>query len=418
MQRKAARVKQTKRVAMAAALAGVMAGLGMGAPVGTGSTGAALAQNLFAPRLYVNDQAISEYEIQQRVMFMKVLRAPGNLQEEAVKELISDRLRMSEAKRLGVKATAEEVTAGMTEFAGRANLTAEQLVAELQKVGIAPETFRDFVTAGVVWRKIVRDRFRGQVSVSEADIDKALEATARPRALRVLMSELVIPAEPGKEDAALALATRLSGEIKTEGAFAAAARSYSAAPTAANGGRLDWLSLSNLPPSIAGQILGLGPGDTSAPVEVPGAVVLFQLRDVARDTTAEPVKVSVEWAEYLIPDDAAEVARLKGTIRTCNELNREARGLPADRLTITKAPMSEVPKDVALELGKLDLGEMSSALTRSGYRRLIMLCGRQQVMDPEPTRDQVRDQVMNQKLSGLAEGYLAELRAAAFIREP
>ena len=31
---------------------------------------------------------------------------------------------------------------------------------------------------------------------------------------------------------------------------------------------------------------------------------------------------------------------------------------------------------------------------------------------------QVREAVTNQKLEGLAEGYLEELRAAAFIREP
>ncbi len=68
----------------------------------------------------------------------------------------------------------------MTEFAGRANLTAEEFVGELQKVGIAPETFRDLVVAGLLWREAVRARFAGQVTVTEADVDKALQADARP----------------------------------------------------------------------------------------------------------------------------------------------------------------------------------------------------------------------------------------------
>jgi peptidyl-prolyl cis-trans isomerase SurA len=73
---------------------------------------------------------------------------------------------------------------------------------------------------------------------------------------------------------------------------------------------------------------------------------------------------------------------------------------------------------VALELAKLDPYEISVALTRGGLRRMLMLCGREASMEEPPTRDQVREQVINQKLEGLAEGYLEELRAAAIIREP
>ena len=380
--------------------------------------GAASAQNLFAPRLYVNDKAITEYEVMQRALFMRVLNAPGDLETEALKALVEDRLRADEAERLGLKVTDKEVMDGMNEFASRANMTAEQLVGELQKVGIAPETYRDFVTAGLLWRKAVRARFTGMITVSDADVDKALAASARPRALKVLLSELVIPAQQGREQAAMDLANRLSQEIDSEGEFAAAARRHSGAPTAGGGGRLNWMPLSNLPPAIAGQILGLGAGDVSKPISVPGAVVLFQLRGVERDETAEPIDVQVEWSEFLVPDDPAEIARIVAENHRCLDLMDDARGLPAEQLTQHKAPMSEVPGNIALELAKLDPGEISSALGGPGGRKLVMLCSRQAVMDPEPNRDQIREQILNQKLDGLAAGYLEELRAAAFIREP
>jgi peptidyl-prolyl cis-trans isomerase SurA len=381
--------------------------------------GPALAQDLFAPRLYVNDRAITEFEVLQRALFLQVLRAPGNPEEEALKALIEDRLRQTEADRLGLTITEDELRAGLEEFASRANLTAEALVAELAKVGIAAETFRDFVSAGVLWRKAVRARYLGQVPVSENDVDRALEASARQRALQVLVSELVIPVPEGGDPAdALALAERLSNEITSEGAFAAAARQYSAAPTAGAGGRLDWIPLSNLPGAIGAAVLALGPGEVSDPVAVPGAVVLFQLRDVALDPTAEPVAVTVEWAEFLVPDDAAEIARIRAAVDSCTDLYPLARGLPEDRLTVTTQPAAEVPGDVGLELARLDPGESSVALTRSGFRRLIMLCGREQTLEEPPDRGAIRERVINQKLEGLAEGYLEELRAAAIIREP
>jgi peptidyl-prolyl cis-trans isomerase SurA len=390
--------------------AAILISLTLGAPV--------LAQDLFAPRVYVNDRAITTYEVEQRALFLRVLRAPGNPEEEALKALIEDRLRQTEAERLGLKLSEKDLTAGLTEFASRANLSAEEFTAELGKAGIAPETFRDFVAAGVLWRQVVRAKFLGQVPISENDIDRAMEAATRPKALQVLVSELVIPAPEGKEEAALAQAQDLSDTLSGESAFAAAARRYSASATAGAGGRLDWLPLANLPAAIGQKILALDAGEVSDPIAVPGAVVLFLLRDVAEDKTAEPISVSVEWVEFLVPDDAAEIARLRARADDCDMLQGEAKGLPEDRMTLTKAGMEAVPNDVALELAKLDPGETSVALTRGGYRRMLMLCSREPVLEPMPTRDQIREQVINQKLEGMAEGYLEELRSAAIIREP
>lgn len=378
----------------------------------------AAAQNLFAPRLYVDDQVITEYELIQRALFLKVLRAPGDPMEEALKALTEDRLRMAEAKRLGLTVSEEQVAQGMEEFASRANLTAEQLVGELQKAGIAPQTFRDFVIAGMLWREAIRARYVGQVSVSEADIDKAMQTLTRPRALKVLASELVIPAPPGQEESAMALANRLYVSIGSEAEFAAAARAHSAAPTAGGGGRLDWLPLANLPPAIAGQLLALGKGQASKPMAVPNAVVLFLLRDVAQDETAEPIRVSVEYARYYIPDDPAAVAEVVAKTDKCMDLYGLAKGKPAEALVIESKPMSEIPQDIGLELAKLDPGEIATTRTASGQRMVLMLCSRNVEADTPPTREQIREQVQNQKLDGLAQGYMAELKANALIREP
>jgi peptidyl-prolyl cis-trans isomerase SurA len=382
------------------------------------SSGSLLAQD-FSPRVYVNDRVITQFELDQRIEFLKVLRSPGDLEEEALKGLIEDRLRGSEAERLDLEVAPEELKAGMDEFAQRANLTSDQLIVELAKVDIAAETFRDFVLAGILWRKAVRARYAGLVPISENDIDLALEAATRPGALRVLVSELVIPVPEGEDGTEqLARATELSRSVRGEGAFAEAAQEFSAAPTAAEGGRLDWMPLSNLPGPIGAAVLALGSGEISKPLVVPGAVVLFMLRDVAEDRSAPPITVSVEWAEFLLPNDPVEIARIRAAVDVCYDLYGQAKGLPADRLKVTTQPASQIPGDVALELSRLDPGEISVALTRGQFRRLLMLCGREEVREEPVTRDQVRERVINQKVEGLSEAYLEELRAAAIIREP
>ncbi len=384
-----------------------------------GLAGPASAQDSFAPRLYVDDRVITEYEVAQRMLFLRVLRAPGDLEKEALKGLIEDRLRQSAAESLDLTVTDEAVKVGMEEFAARANLTAEALVADLAKVDISAETFRDFVTSGLLWRQVVRARFIGQVPVSENDVDLALEAATRPGALQVLVSELVIPVPEGEDGAEqLDQATNLSETIRGEAAFAEAARANSAAPTAQNGGRLDWVPLASLPGAIGSTVLALGPGEVSQPLVVPGAVVLFMLRDVAEDRSAPPISVTIEWAEVLLPDDAAEITRLRAAVDDCSDLYGREAGLDADRVTLTTQPAGDVPGDVGLELARLDLGESSVALRRGGSRRFVMLCGREVTQEEPVSRDDIRERVINQKLEGMAEAYLESLRSAAIIREP
>jgi peptidyl-prolyl cis-trans isomerase SurA len=409
--------------------------------------------NPFSARLYVGDKVITNYELQQRALFLTLLRAPGDPEQQALEALIDDKLRLIEAEKFGLEVTPEALQGGLEEFASRANLTAEQFVAALAQGGVEAQTFRDFVEAGLIWRDITRGKYAGTVTVTEDEVDRALAATAKETAIRLLLSELVLPVQPGAEADTLARARDIRAGVLAGGSFASAARQNSAAPSAGAGGALDWLPLENLPPSLAPLLIGLAPGGVSEPVQVPGAVVLFQLRDLEETTSVAPTGVQVEYAEYLIPNTegaAAEVQRLRNTVDRCPGLYAEAQGQPESQLTVKTLPMGQVPGDVALELARLDLHESSGAIVRGGNRVFLMLCARV-ALPPEPeivlegatpaaedaegaaaegeaeaapeepagpNRDAVRNALLNQRLAGLADRDLAELRAEAIIREP
>lgn len=378
---------------------------------------AAAQENLFAPRIIVNDRAITQYEVDQRALFLQLLRSPGNPQEQALKDLIDDRLRLFEAERLGIELTEEQVKGGMEEFASRANLSAEEFLEALAQGGVEPEAFRDFVSAGIAWREVVRARYAGQITISDADVDEAINRGAQETKVRVLLSELVIPLRPGEEESAIALAARLQDEITSEGGFAAAASRYSAAPTAGRGGRLDWLPLENLPPQIAPFILALGPGDVSDPVQVPNAVVLFQLRDIAEEVGPAESGVLVEYGRLSLPADGSRDAEVLARLDTCKDLFGVNRGLPPEQLPVETKTLAEIPQDIGYELAKLDPGE-TVVLARGAGRELLMLCGRAPVTETPISREGLREQLINQRLGALADLYLAEIKANAIIREP
>jgi peptidyl-prolyl cis-trans isomerase SurA len=380
------------------------------------------ADGPFAPRVIVNNSIVTNFEVEQRARFLQLINSPGDLEEAAVRGLIDDRLRFSAGVANGVELTEKDITAGLEEFAGRADLSVEEFQTGLAENGVEPETFRDFVQANLVWREVIRARFVPRVIVSDGDVKRALAVTNQRGDVRVALAELIIPAPPGQEADALALAQELSATIQSVDDFAAAAAQYSAAPSAADGGDVGWLELGNLPPTIRALILPLGIGGVTQPIPIPNAVALFQLRGL--EDTGKPAieAVELDYMQILLPDgdgDAAEAARLRANADQCDDLFGLTKGLPADQVVRTKLPAGEVPRDIGLELAKLDPGESSFGLRRGAARVFLMLCSRNVVIaENPPTPEAIRDQLINQRLAAFADSYLNQLRAAAIIREP
>jgi peptidyl-prolyl cis-trans isomerase SurA len=310
----------------------------------------------------------------------------------------------------------------MTEFAGRANLSREEFVAALAQSGIDEQTFRAFVEAGMAWRQLVQARFGSRSGASEDEIDRALSSGRSGSGVRVLISELIMPAPPAQAEAVRERANRIS-QLTSADAFSAEARRYSATASKANGGRLQWQNLSDLPPQLQPLILGLAPGEVTDPLPIPNAVALFQLRDIEETDYTAPTYAAIEYASYYIPGGRSETAlataqKIEGQVDTCDDLYGIAKGQPAEMLERTTLPPSDIPTDVAFELMKLDPGEVSTALTRSNGDALmiLMLCGRTPEMTEDVNRDKLSLGLRNQRLNSMSDGYLAQLRAEARIR--
>jgi len=383
----------------------------------------ATAQSLFAPAFQINDQVATNYMVQQRARMLAAFNAPGNPETEGRKQLMDDMLRLEAAKRFGLAPTEEEIAAGRAEFAGRANLTTEEFLAALQRAGVDQSTFDLFIRAGIVWREIVRGRFANRVNITESEIDRAMTGRTGGGSVRVLISEIVIPAPPQNAAEAQALASRLS-QIRSIDEFAAAARQYSAVPSGRQGGRVNWMPVTNLPPALQGVVLGLAPGEVSQPLPVTNAIVLLQLRALEEgEFTAFPV-TEVEYAAYYIPGGRteaglAEAARVRAQVDTCNDLYGIAQGQPPSVLDRGWKKPGEIPQDVALELAKLDKHEVSTALTRANGQTLVflMLCNRRTEIESEVSREDMLARLQNQRLEAYSNTYLEQLRADARIVE-
>jgi peptidyl-prolyl cis-trans isomerase SurA len=267
----------------------------------------------------------------------------------------------------------------------------------------------------------------------------------------VLVSELIIPIVGGNTRAARDLAEDLAETIQGEADFARAARENSAAPSRVDGGQLGWMPLTNLPPAARGAMVQLRPGQVSSPIPVPGGIALFQLRGIQQGGDISPGNITVDYATFVTagPEDAA---RVRAAVDACDDLYPLARGAAGDRITRATVAERAVPGDLAGTLATLDDNE-TAVVTRGGAAVVVMLCARratvaeggarpapadaapgESVLTAEgvrippidadlgyaagPQRGDVRSEILNQRLGGLADAYLEELKADAVIVRP
>ena len=378
------------------------------------------AQNLFAPVAKVNESVVTEFEVQQRQRFLEVLNAPGATREGALTSLIDERLRNEAVAEAGIELTPQGIEDSLAEFASRADLSTEEFTQALGQSGVSRETFRDFVVNSVGWRELVRARYASRVQITDAEINRALGET-QGSGVRVLVSEIIIPAPPQQAARVNALAEQIS-QSKSTAEFSNYASRYSATASRGRGGRLLWQNLTDLPPSLQPLILNLAPGEVTDPLPIPNAVALFQLRDIEETSVSAPTYSEIEYAAYYIPGGRtepalAQAAQIRGRIDTCDDLYGVAKGQPAEVLERVKKAPSDIPQDVAIELSKLDTGEVSTTLTRANGQTLmlLMMCGRTAAANASASREDVTNALRQERLTGYAEQLLEQLRADARI---
>lgn len=395
-----------RRIAAGAALAA----LGLGAP--------ATAQGQFAPVARIDGEVITSFELSQRTAFLTLLNAPGDVRALALDQLINERLQMREAGMSGIKIEDQAIAAGMDEFAQRGGLDGEQMLQFLAQAGVAQETFRDFVLAGLAWREYTRTTFLPRATISNAEIEEAMARAEAEPGIRVLLSEIALPAsDAATRKASLARVARLAG--LDEAGFESAAKRFSVGASRNNGGRMNWADVTALPPEVGAAVRGLSVGQTSRVVDSGDFLRIYLLRDKEEVRGGTPATM-IDYAALLLPGgnspaNLAEVQSIRGRVTSCDDLYPLARGLPPEQLVREEVAESQVPAAYRATIDGLDRFEVGSAITPSGGFAVVMLCNRGNELPRSLTREMVADQLRNRRIGTMSQMYLEDLRANASL---
>ncbi len=117
--------------------------------------GPAPAQTPFRPVAIVNDAVITGFDLAQRTQILAALgyptANPGQLQSEALDQLIEDKLKLQAGKAIGITPTPEMIASGIEQYASQTRTTPEQFRASLTTRGVTEQALDDMVGAQMVW---------------------------------------------------------------------------------------------------------------------------------------------------------------------------------------------------------------------------------------------------------------------------
>ena len=372
----------------------------------------------------VNQAVITQYEFDQRVLFLEMINASGDLYQLARMQLIDDRLKNEVAGNMNIHLLPEQIDQALTEFASSGNLSLEDFTIMLEKNRVDLRSAVDFIVSGLIWREVVQQKFAARIQITDADIDRAYQARLEGSAMRVLLSEIIMPISNATYTQVTARAQQISKLTSTH-EFAEAAKQYSIAQTRDSGGQLDWSNVNNLPPALQALIISLTPGQVTEPIPIDGGVALFQLRDIEETTYRTPSVAVVDYMTYqLVADSALEAQQQAQTVASivdnCEDLYGIAKGQPEGRLQRQSRAPEDIPNGEALAMAKLDRNEIfvSPSVDDDGSVTLLMVCGRTAEKLADLSRQDVIRGLRNQRLTSYAEQYLQQLRASAYIIEP
>lgn len=379
----------------------------------------ASAQGMFSAAITVNGDAITQYELSQRAMMLRLFNTPGDVTAVAREQLIDERLKMQEIARSGMRLSDEGLRAEMERFAARANMSYDQFVGVLTQSGVSEQTLRDFVRVGVTWRDYVRRRYGDGIAISTTDADRAVGVTGNNGTqIQLLLSEIIIAAPPQEAARAMREAEQIS-RLTSTSAFEAAARRVSALPSRERGGRLGWVPITNYPAQLHPILLGLAQGEVTDPLPITNGIALFQMRGLREGPGTPQAPAQIDYLTYALPAGSeAQAAAIRDRVDRCDDFYGVARGQPDEVLQRQSLAPAQIPGDVAQVLAGLDANEVSwGPLRNDGQVMLmVMLCNRMAVPAEEIDLDAVGNGLLGQQLSLRADALLAELRARAVIR--
>jgi peptidyl-prolyl cis-trans isomerase SurA len=386
----------------------------------------------------VNDDVISVFDLISRLRMVllssNIPDAPETRQRvesQVLRALVDEKLQLQEAKKQNVVATDDEVNSAMAQIEKQNNMQPGQLTQFLKARGIDRGTLINQMTASIVWAKLVRRLAAQTTEISDDDVDDALkrlkEHAGEPQSH---VAEIFLAVDnPSQDGEVRGLAVKLTEQMRQGARFSAIAQQFSQSATSAVGGDIGWVRPDQLPAELAAAVAPLKAGEMSPPIRTGGGYYLLLVLDRRngatgggqQDTVYDVVQVvfalPAQANEAMKQKAAGEAASVRAASKNCADMLRIGKEKTPQLSSEGKVSAASVAPQMRDLLSKLAVGEASQPILQRNGIGIIMVCSKetQSAKTGDPTREELFESLLRQKLDTVSRRYLRDLRRAAYV---
>jgi peptidyl-prolyl cis-trans isomerase SurA len=126
--------------------------------------------------VFVNGEPITALDVDQRMKLLEISTHKVPARQEALDELIDEKLKLQIGKRYGLEIPDKDVESSFSTMARRVNQTAKQFSEGLTHAGINVPALKRRIKADITWSSIIRGKFPSVNAVGEKDVLTAMES--------------------------------------------------------------------------------------------------------------------------------------------------------------------------------------------------------------------------------------------------
>lgn len=386
----------------------------------------------------VNGDVITRADVQNRAKLFALSTGLtltpellDRLKPQITRELIDDRLRLQEIQRRRIVVADVDVANAITTVEKRNGLPAGGLRQKLAAQGVDYATLINQMRISLGWTRVLRQELQERGFVTPAEIaeqERIFKAqTGQPQ---YHVAEIFVPAEdPSRLNDARKFADTVIQQLRAGAPFPMVAAEFSQSATALKGGDLGWVRPDQLDPQIAALVQQMPVNAISNPIRVAGgfAVVTLQEKRLAGNDLATVLSVRQAFYPFNEPlDPQNPTAQQKQTLASAEAVSKSATSCDqieaANHTQGDKRPSN--PGELRVDhlnpqmqtlLNSLEVGHPSKALVTPSGVMVIMVCQKTQKNMAALTKEDIADQLVEDRVELASRQLEQDLRRRALI---
>ena len=409
----------------------------------------ALAQDRAAPRsgdwiaAVVNQELVTAVEVQRRLEQVTAgamrdggrLPPDAELRKQVLDALIDERVILTYARDSGMRVDDTELDRAVQNVAVQNQLSIAQLRARLRGEGLDYGRFRTNLRDQILIERVREREVVARIRVSEDEIDAAIaaqrEAARRGAALNV--AQILVAVAEGSDAATVqarqARAQQALDRVRAGEAFERVALELSEDNNKERGGEIGLRPADRLPDLFVEAVRPLANGQVAAGLVRSGAgfhlIKLIERKenDAFRVTETRARHILLRTSPQLSPELAARRLadyrlQIESGARRFEDLARELSedGSAPQGGDLGWAPRGAMVPEFEEAMDRLPIGSLSApVVTRFGVHLIQVNERRDAALEPRQLREQVRNQLREQKFDDAYVDWARELRGRAYI---